>query len=178
MTVFGDLFLRTGDGRIHWLDTGRNRYVEAARNVEQWADAANAHRMEWFHVSTLLALRARGVKLAPGQVYSWRHPPYLGGTETADNVDLVFLEVHVSNAGRLANAVKDVPPGTKIENIDFQPVFPAGSPDPEVLDVVINAELQYSVWPAGMDLPAGWKRVGMKGTKEECLEYIKSVSSH
>jgi MbtH protein len=175
VTVFGDLFIRTGGGRIYWLDTGRDRYIEAARSVEQWADAANAHGMEWFHGSTLLALRARGVRLAPGQVYSWRHPPFLGGTETADNVDLIDLEVHVSNAGRLANAAKDVPPGAKIEKVEFQPVSPAGSSDPKVWDVVINDELQYSILPAGLDLPAGWKRVGMKGTKEKCLDYIKSV---
>jgi MbtH protein len=175
VTVFGDLFVRTGDGRIYWLDTGSGRYVEAARSVEQWADAANAHGREWFHGSTLLALRARGVKLAPGQVYSWRHPPFLGGAETADNVDLIDLEVHVSSAGRLAAAVKDVPPGAKIEKVDFQPISPAGSPEPKVWAVVINAELEYSIWPAGTDLPAGWKQVGKKGTKEECLEYIKSV---
>jgi MbtH protein len=175
VTVFGDLFLRRGDGRIYWLDIGSDRYVEAAKSVEQWADAVHAHGMQWFHGTTLLALRARGAKLAPGQVYSWRQPPFLGGAETADNVDLIDLRVHVSNAARLAKAVKDVPPGTKIEDVDFQPVSPPGSPDPKVWDVVINAELQYSMWPAGTDLPAGWKRVGKQGTKEECLEYIKSV---
>ncbi|HVR06987.1 MAG TPA: MbtH family NRPS accessory protein [Thermoanaerobaculia bacterium] len=174
VTVWGDLFTRNGDGRIYWLDTGGDRYVEVARSVEQWASAANTHGMEWFHGNTLLALRARGLKPAPGQVYSWRQPPYLGGAETVDNVDLIDLEVHVSNAGRLAAAVKDVPPGAKIEDVDFQPLGPVGSPDSKVWDVVINAELQYSMWPGGTDLPAGWKRVGMKGTKEECLDYIKT----
>jgi MbtH protein len=174
VTVFGDLFIRTGDGRIHWLDTGGDRYVEVAKSAEQWAPAVSAHGMEWFHGSTLLELRSRGVKPAPGQVYSWRQPAYLGGAETVDNVDLVPLVVHVSSAGRLAEATKDVPPGAKIDRVDFQPVGPAGSTEAKVWDVVINAELQYSMWPAGTDLPAGWKRVGMKGTQDECLEYIKT----
>jgi MbtH protein len=38
--------------------------------------------------------------------------------------------------------------------------------------VVVNAEEQYSVWPAGRDLPAGWRHDGFTGTEDECLAYI------
>ena len=38
--------------------------------------------------------------------------------------------------------------------------------------VVLNAEQQYSIWPAYLAAPAGWSEVGMQGTKGECLEYI------
>jgi MbtH protein len=41
--------------------------------------------------------------------------------------------------------------------------------------VVMNAEEQYSIWPEGRDLPAGWKAAGKAGTKAECLAYIEEV---
>jgi MbtH protein len=38
--------------------------------------------------------------------------------------------------------------------------------------VVVNDEEQYSIWPAGRDLPAGWRRDGFTGAEDECLAYI------
>jgi MbtH protein len=40
---------------------------------------------------------------------------------------------------------------------------------------VANHEEQYSVWPAERVLPSGWREAGKRGTKEECLSYIKEV---
>ena len=47
--------------------------------------------------------------------------------------------------------------------------------DNTVYAVVMNHEEQYSIWPVGRDIPLGWKEVGKRGTKEECLNYIKEV---
>jgi MbtH protein len=41
--------------------------------------------------------------------------------------------------------------------------------------VVVNHEEQYSIWPADHDTPLGWKDVDKKGSKGECLAYIKEV---
>ncbi len=41
--------------------------------------------------------------------------------------------------------------------------------------VVVNDEEQYSIWPTGRDIPAGWSEVGTNGTKAVCLEHIKEV---
>jgi MbtH protein len=41
--------------------------------------------------------------------------------------------------------------------------------------VVINHEEQYSIWPAGRDNPLGWSDVGVTGSKDKCLDYIKEV---
>jgi MbtH protein len=38
--------------------------------------------------------------------------------------------------------------------------------------VVINDEGQYSIWPTYKAIPAGWKEVGTRGKKSECLAYI------
>ncbi|EYF03557.1 MbtH family protein [Chondromyces apiculatus] len=41
--------------------------------------------------------------------------------------------------------------------------------------VVMNHEEQYSIWPEGREIPAGWKAVGKTGPKKECLAYIEEV---
>lgn len=48
-------------------------------------------------------------------------------------------------------------------------------PPVELFDVVINHEDQYSIWPAGKEIPARWRAVGVRGSKEECLAHIKAV---
>jgi MbtH protein len=51
---------------------------------------------------------------------------------------------------------------------------------PDALDtrqhaVVLNDEEQYSIWPEGRQLPAGWREEGFTGTEDECLAYIDEV---
>jgi MbtH protein len=41
--------------------------------------------------------------------------------------------------------------------------------------VLANCEEQYSIWPERRDIPAGWRAVGKKGSKPECLHYINEV---
>jgi MbtH protein len=48
--------------------------------------------------------------------------------------------------------------------------------DPEqTFSVVTNGEEQYSIWPEGREVPAGWATVGVVGLKSECLAYIDKV---
>ncbi|GAB4438021.1 MAG: MbtH family protein [Anaerolineae bacterium] len=49
------------------------------------------------------------------------------------------------------------------------------SEDTTLYQVVVNHEEQYSIWPAGRELPLGWREAGKSGSKEECLAYIKEV---
>ncbi|GLX97767.1 MbtH family NRPS accessory protein [Herbidospora sp. NEAU-GS84] len=41
--------------------------------------------------------------------------------------------------------------------------------------VVRNDEEQYSLWPAGREIPDGWHPDGFEGTREECLAHIEEV---
>lgn len=45
----------------------------------------------------------------------------------------------------------------------------------DLLDVVVNDEGQYSIWPSGKDIPLGWHAIGKTGTKDECLAHIEEV---
>lgn len=53
-------------------------------------------------------------------------------------------------------------------------------PDPEPVPqrryrVVVNEEEQYSIWPAGRDLPGGWRAESFEGSEEDCITHIDQV---
>ncbi|WP_433655163.1 MbtH family protein [Nocardia sp. CA-128927] len=39
--------------------------------------------------------------------------------------------------------------------------------------VLVNAEEQHSLWPAFVEIPAGWRPVFGAGRREECLDYVE-----
>lgn len=41
--------------------------------------------------------------------------------------------------------------------------------------VLVNEELQYSLWPASKGVPAGWSITGPRGKRKECLDWISKV---
>ena len=47
--------------------------------------------------------------------------------------------------------------------------------DTRTYTVVVNDEEQYSIWPVGGEVPAGWREVGKTGPKADCLAYIEEV---
>ena len=47
--------------------------------------------------------------------------------------------------------------------------------DDATYQVLINDEGQYSLWPAGHEVPAGWQPDGTVGTKEECSAHVDKV---
>lgn len=47
--------------------------------------------------------------------------------------------------------------------------------DEVTYQVVVNHEAQYSLWPAGRELPPGWTAAGKSGTKEACLAHVREV---
>ncbi|MBB5083630.1 MbtH family protein [Nonomuraea endophytica] len=41
--------------------------------------------------------------------------------------------------------------------------------------IVRNHEEQYSIWPAGREIPGGWHSVGHADTKKACLSRIQEL---
>ena len=54
-------------------------------------------------------------------------------------------------------------------------MFEDENTDAPTYKVVVNHEEQYSIWPAERENALGWKDAGKRGTKAECLAYIKEV---
>lgn len=38
--------------------------------------------------------------------------------------------------------------------------------------VVVNAEDQYSIWPASKQIPEGWEALNQRGSKQACIEFV------
>jgi MbtH protein len=38
--------------------------------------------------------------------------------------------------------------------------------------VLVNYENQHSLWPTFREIPAGWKAVGPRGSRKECINWI------
>jgi MbtH protein len=48
-------------------------------------------------------------------------------------------------------------------------------PNERTYQVVCNDEEQYSIWPVGREIPAGWTVEGTEGTEGECIAHIERV---
>lgn len=42
----------------------------------------------------------------------------------------------------------------------------------EDYQILVNKKSQHSLWPLNQNAPEGWSRVGLKGKRRECLEWI------
>jgi MbtH protein len=40
--------------------------------------------------------------------------------------------------------------------------------------VLVNHELQYSLWPSFREIPNGWTATGPRGKRKECLDWIET----
>lgn len=45
--------------------------------------------------------------------------------------------------------------------------------EPSIFRVVLNDEGQYSLLPASIANPPGWRNAGKSGSQEECLAFIR-----
>jgi MbtH protein len=54
-------------------------------------------------------------------------------------------------------------------------MHPTDDEDQGTYKVLVNHEEQYSLWPDGLETPAGWREVGKTGSREECMKYVDAV---
>ncbi len=59
-----------------------------------------------------------------------------------------------------------------VENVDT--TNDNASIDGESFVVLINSELQYSLWPSGKAIPEGWSCVHAAAPKADCLAYVEA----
>ncbi len=116
MNRFGDLFLVLEDGSVHMLDIGRGTLEKVADSRDHFAqridEAANAN--DWLMIPLVDELAGKGITLEPGQCYSYKQLPVLGGGYTLENAKVVVIEHHYRTFGPIHHALKDVPDGTKV----------------------------------------------------------------
>ena len=117
MNRFGDLFLVVKDGTVHMLDVGGGSLQKVAESRDDFAvqidhgDNAN----DWLMIPLVDKLVAAGVRLEPGQCYSYRELPILGGDYTVDNTQVLPIPRHYKALGPIHEKLKDIPDGTHVQ---------------------------------------------------------------
>ncbi len=120
LSALGDAYLQdTEDGTVHLLDVGGGALEKVADSVDEFRALLGDREfvMDSFVPSLILNLRASGKTLAPGQIYSFQHPPALGGEYSGDNLVPTDIQVHFSVLGQVHQQVKNLPEGTRIGEI-------------------------------------------------------------
>jgi hypothetical protein len=105
VTALGDAFLHAplGSGAIRMLAVGPAMVTPIASSLDDFRELLqdDAFVRQHFRPDLVRALRAAGIVLGPGEVYSYKIPPALGGTDDLDNLKPLKLEEHFAVFGKL-----------------------------------------------------------------------------
>ncbi|MGH7954286.1 MAG: T6SS immunity protein Tdi1 domain-containing protein [Limisphaerales bacterium] len=121
VSAIGDMFLADSAGLVFWLDIGTGQLQQIATSVDEFQQLRQQHDHadQWFIPLLVGDLITSGVRLSPGQCYSYKKPPILGGAIEPANFQPTDLSVHFSVLGQIHRQVKNLPPGTKISDIEI-----------------------------------------------------------
>jgi len=122
VSAIGDMFLADSTGQVFWLDTGAGQLQKIAAGIDQFQQLRQQRENvdQWFIPQLVVDLITNGIRLGPGQCYSYKKPPILGGEIELSNFEPTDLSVHFSILGQIHRQVKDLPPGTKIKDIKIK----------------------------------------------------------
>lgn len=116
MTRFGDLFLKTSDGRIYRLSLDNGALTVVAESMDEFGDKLDEPGVanDWFLIPLVDELAAAGKTLEPGQCYAFIQIPILGGDYDIRNVTVRRVTDHYAALGPIFERLKDIPDGTTV----------------------------------------------------------------
>jgi hypothetical protein len=124
VTALGDVFLQDAhDGTVSFLDAAAGELSAIADDVDSFRQLLQDQTFvrDYFAVEAIADLRANGLAPSRGQVYSWTHPPVLGGEYEFANAEVSDIEIHFAITGQIHEQVSALPPGTPVDSIKFTP---------------------------------------------------------
>jgi hypothetical protein len=104
VTALGNVFLLDKDtGAVHVLDAGPGTLQQVAATGDDFRARLRDKDfvVEQFAPIIVVRMRERGYSLQPGQLYSFRTPPALGGEYSPDNLEPTNIETHFARLGQL-----------------------------------------------------------------------------
>jgi hypothetical protein len=116
MNRFGDLFLKTEDGRIHVLrlDDGTLRCLADSRDhFCDLLDRGN-NANDWLMIPLVDRLVAAGKTLKPGECYAFIQIPIVGGDYAVENVAVRTVESQYAALGPIFEQLEGVADGTSV----------------------------------------------------------------
>ncbi len=124
MNRFGDLFLVLPDGSVSMLDVGAGTFTKMAKDRDDFTKKIDEddNADDWLMIPLVNQLVAAGLRLGPGECYSYKQPPVLGGDYTVENSAILPIAEHFGFYGSIHDQIRDVPDGTPVElRFDKQP---------------------------------------------------------
>src|SRR5262249_54121563 len=90
-------------GAVSVLDAGPGTLQQVAVNGDDFRNRLKdkSFVVEHFAPIIIIRMRERGLKLSPGQIYSFLVPPTQGGEYSPDNLAPTNVETHFSTLGQL-----------------------------------------------------------------------------
>ncbi len=119
ITAFGDLIFSNISGQIQMLDLIEGSVIDLADDVNQFQQLFTTKKFqtEIFLSDLLITLKEQNETRGPKEVYSFKVPMILGGKAESENVVIMDLKVWIHLIGQIHEQVKDLPPGTKVNEI-------------------------------------------------------------
>jgi hypothetical protein len=113
---FGDVIFVPNDETVHFLDIGSGTTEQIADSREDFCTQVDLgdNADNWLLISLTDKCVSAGLRLQPGQCYSLKIPPVLGGKYIVDNVEALDLVVNYSLLAQIHQQTKDLPDGTKV----------------------------------------------------------------
>lgn len=116
ISSIGDIFLIDQVKTIHWLNTEEGTLTIAADDIDHFnakmKDFETANN--WFMFNLVDQIKASGLILEEGKLFGYKTLPIMGGSYTADNFELIDIEVHFHLSGQIHEQIKDLPDGTVV----------------------------------------------------------------
>jgi hypothetical protein len=114
---FGDLFLRTLNGRVFWLDVTSGMLNQVAESELQFSTLLKepGNRASWFSDAELESCAKRGLNLDNSQCIGFKTPlVFAESAAIPDNAYVADLYEHVSFLGELHRQIADKPDGKRV----------------------------------------------------------------
>jgi len=101
------------------LDLMEGQFSIVSDSVEEFQKKLHDPEIvgEWFLPEVVETNIQMGMTLASKQCYGMKIPAFLSGKLEPDNIEPIDVYVYYSVTGQLLNQVKDLPPGSKIDDI-------------------------------------------------------------
>lgn len=119
---FGDVFFKAADG-FWFLDLVEGTLTLTwPTAAELTADLNTAEGQDRYLLAGLAwAAERQGVSASGDKVLGFAIAPILGGSVSADNLEVIDFVVSVHLAGQLHRQVRDLPDGTRISQVTLTP---------------------------------------------------------
>ena len=114
---FGDLFLRTIEGKVIWLNVGSGTVCEVAESESSFRDSLNdpAKRDIWLAEQSLETHAVRGLRLNEFQCIGFKVPVvFAESANVSSNGYVADLYEQVSFLGNLHRQIANLPNGAKV----------------------------------------------------------------